>query len=161
MTVTAVRKDLDALTLTLTAHFAAPVDQVWQLWDDPRRLERWWGPPVYPATVEHHDLTIGGRVTYFMTGPEGDRHHGWWRVVAVDPPHTLHFEDGFADGEGTPNPEMPTTFTHVTLTSQADGATEMTLFTTFPSREAMEQMVAMGMEEGITLAMGQMDALLV
>jgi hypothetical protein len=36
----------------------------------------------------------------------------------------------------------------------------MELASTFPSVEAMEQLVAMGMEEGIREAMGQMDALL-
>ena len=50
MTVTAVRKDPDALTMTLTAEFEASPERVWQLWADPRQLERWWGPPTYPAT---------------------------------------------------------------------------------------------------------------
>ena len=73
MTVTSVHKDPEALTMTITAEFDAPVEQVWQMWADPRQLERWWGPPTYPATVVDHDLTPGGRVTYFMTGPEGDK----------------------------------------------------------------------------------------
>ena len=38
-------------------------------------------------------------VTYFMTGPEGDKHHGWWRITAVDAPKSLEFIDGFADAE--------------------------------------------------------------
>jgi hypothetical protein len=36
----------------------------------------------------------------------------------------------------------------------------MTIETTFPSLEAMEQMTEMGMEEGITLAINQIDDLL-
>lgn len=56
MSVTSVAKDLDNLTLTLVADFDAPAERVWQLWDDPRKLERWWGPPTHPATVERHDL---------------------------------------------------------------------------------------------------------
>src|SRR5659263_474246 len=55
----------------------------------PDQLERWWGPPTYPATVVEHDLTPGGHVTYFMTGPEGERFHGWCRVLEVDPPLSL------------------------------------------------------------------------
>ena len=51
MTVTAVRKDPQTLTMTLDAEFDAPPERVWQLWADPRQLERWWGPPTYPATV--------------------------------------------------------------------------------------------------------------
>ena len=70
MTVTAVHKDPDALTMTLTAEFDASPERVWQLWADPRQLERWWGPPIYPATFTRHDLAPGSRVEYHMTGPE-------------------------------------------------------------------------------------------
>jgi uncharacterized protein YndB with AHSA1/START domain len=43
MTVTAVRKDPQALTMTLEAEFDTSAERVWQLWADPRQLERWWG----------------------------------------------------------------------------------------------------------------------
>ncbi|OMI40443.1 SRPBCC family protein [Streptomyces sparsogenes] len=157
MSVTRVDKDLDNLTLTLIADFTAPVDRVWQLWADPRQLERWWGPPTYPATVEQYDLTPGGEVTYFMTGPEGDKHHGWWRVASVNPPTSLEFLDGFAHEDGKPNDEMPTTTMRVRLTEH-DGGTRMELRSVFDSREQMERMAEMGMVEGLRQAVGQMDA---
>ena len=161
MPVTSVDKNPDTLTMTVTAEYDAPVDRVWQVWADPRRLERWWGPPTYPATVVDHDLTPGGGVRYFMTGPQGDKHGGWWRVLAVDPPHRLEFEDGFSDGAGNPDANMPTTTALVTLQEQADGRTRMQITSTFPSVEAMQQMLSMGLEEGITAAIGQIDELLV
>ena len=70
MTVTAVRKDPKTLTMVLTAEFDASPERVWELWADPRQLERWWGPPTYPATFTTHDLTPGSHVEYHMTGPE-------------------------------------------------------------------------------------------
>jgi len=160
MTVTDVRKDPDALTLTITASFDPPLKRVWQIWDDPRQLERWWGPPTYPATVVEHDLRAGGRITYFMTGPEGDRHHGWWKVRSVDAPDALEFEDGFADEQGAPNPEMPTTVMRVALRATGERTTEMIVTSTFPSRETMEQLIAMGMLEGIIAAAGQIPQVL-
>ena len=159
MTVTNVHKDPEALTMAITAELDAPVDRAWQLWADPRQLERWWGPPTYPATVEDHDLTPGGRVTYFMTGPEGDVARGWWEVLAVEPPHRLELVDGFADEDGRPNDAMPTTRTVVTL-RERDGRTLMAIETQFGSLEEMERLVSMGMEEGITLAVGQIDGIL-
>ena len=84
MPVTDVQQDLDNLTLTITADFAAPVERIWQVYADPRQLEKVWGPPTYPATVIDHDLAPGGRTTYFMTGPDGDKHAGFWQIVAVD-----------------------------------------------------------------------------
>src|SRR6185369_6578678 len=80
MTVTAVRKDPVNLTLTLTAEFDATPERVWELWSDRRQLERWWGPPMYPATFTRHDLAVGSRVNYYMTGPEGDQPHGYWDI---------------------------------------------------------------------------------
>lgn len=160
MTVTAVRKDPEALTMTVAAEFAASPERVWQLWADPRQLERWWGPPTYPATVDSHDLSPGGRVEYHMTGPEGDQPRGYWEVAEVDPPHRLVFRDGFANDDGTPNPELPNTEAHVTIEEIGDGRTRMSIESIFPSREAMEQLVAMGMEEGLQQAIGQIDAIL-
>ena len=160
MPVTTVQKDTENLIMIVEAAFEAPVARVWEMWENPRLLERWWGPPTYPATVVDHDLGVDGSVTYFMTGPEGDRHHGWWRIIAVDPPHKLELEDGFGDADGQPNPDMPTTTMRMELVDRPEGGTVMTIETTFPSLEAMEQMVEMGMEEGITLAINQIDPLL-
>ncbi|MGZ8583362.1 MAG: SRPBCC family protein [Actinomycetota bacterium] len=159
MTVTSVDKDFDNLTLTLIADYDASVERVWQLWADPRRLERWWGPPSHPATVEEHDLTPGGAVTYFMTGPEGERYRGWWRVTSIDPPKFLEFTDGFADQDGRPNADLPTTAVRMQLTEH-EGGTRMELRSVFDSREQMEQLDGMGMDEGLRQAVGQMDALL-
>jgi len=159
MTVTRVDQDVDNLTLHLVAEFDAPLEQVWELWSDPRLLEQWWGPPTYPATVDRHELVAGGTIAYFMTGPEGDRHRGYWRVTAVDAPKSLEFVDGFALDDGTPNTDMPTTAIRMVLTEQ-DGRTTMELFSTFASLEQMEQMASMGMAEGLREAVGQMDALL-
>ncbi len=159
MSVTSIDKDIDSLTLTLVADFDAPAERVWDLWADPRKLERWWGPPTYPATVEEHDLTPGGEVTYFMTGPEGDRYRGWWRITSVNPPKSLEFTDGFADQEGRPADDMPTVSMRMQLTER-DGGTRMELRSVFDSREQMEQLDGMGMVEGLREAVGQIDALL-
>jgi uncharacterized protein YndB with AHSA1/START domain len=159
MSITSLDKDFDSLTLTLVADFDAPADRVWGLWADPRQLERWWGPPGYPATFEAHDLSPGGEVTYFMTGPDGERHHGWWRITSVDPASSLEFADGFADPDGRPTPDMPTTTIRMSLTEH-DGGTRMELRSLFASREQMDQLDAMGMAEGLRQSVGQMDTLL-
>jgi uncharacterized protein YndB with AHSA1/START domain len=160
MSVTSIRKDPEALTMTIEAEFDAPVDRAWQLWADPRQLERWWGPPTYPATFVDHDLSAGGKVSYFMTGPEGDQSRGWWEVQSVEPPRRLEFEDGFADEHGEPNPDMPVMVMRVSLDDRDTGGTRMTIETSFPSAEAMERLLAMGMDEGIAAALGQIDAVL-
>jgi uncharacterized protein YndB with AHSA1/START domain len=160
MTVTAVRKDPETLTMVITAEFDTSPARVWELWADPRQLERWWGPPTWPATFTTHDLAPGGHVDYHMTGPTGDEAHGYWDVVEVDPPRRLVFLDGFANDDGTPNDSMPRSEGRVTIEAIGSGRTRMSIESHFPSTEAMEQVLAMGMEEGLTLAVGQIDAIL-
>ena len=160
MTLTETRKDTEALTLTVDSQFDASAQRVWQLWSDPRQLERWWGPPSYPATVDSHDLRPGGRVAYHMTGPSGDQPRGYWDVLETNPPHSLAFRNGFANADGSPNSDMPTNMMRVLIERTGDERTRMSIETTFPSREAMEQLMAMGMEEGLNEAIGQIDAIL-
>ena len=159
MSLISVEKDFDSLTLVLVAEFDAAVERVWQLWADPRQLERWWGPPTYPATVEKHDLTAGGEVAFVMTGPGGEQSRGWWRVTAVDPPSSLEFTDGFANADGTPDTETPITAVRVRLTGNEPG-TRMELRFAYDSREEMEQMERWGTFEGISRSVGQIDTVL-
>lgn len=158
MPVISTHQDPEALTLTVVTEHAADVARVWQVWEDPRQLERWWGPPTWPATFEQHELVPGSRSTYYMTGPEGERAGGWWTILTVDAPRTFTFEDGFADdGQGVPTTD--TTRAVVTL-DDVDGRTRMTIVTTFASVEHLEMLVSMGMEEGMREAMGQIDGVL-
>jgi uncharacterized protein YndB with AHSA1/START domain len=158
MSVASVEKDFDDLSLTLTADFDASVERVWQLWADPRQLERWWGPPTHPATFEHHDLAPGGQVTYFMTAPNGERIRGWWRVSAVQPPTALDFTDGFADRDGTPI-ESPITTVTMRLADH-DGGTRMILRFTFESRAHMERLERGGAFDVFPQSVAQMDAVM-
>jgi uncharacterized protein YndB with AHSA1/START domain len=52
-----------SLATTLVADVDAPIDEVWHLWADSRKLERWCGLRTYPSTFEKHDLSPGGEVT--------------------------------------------------------------------------------------------------
>jgi uncharacterized protein YndB with AHSA1/START domain len=80
-------------------------------------------------------------------------------VREVEAPRLLVVEDGFADESGAPNPSMPTMVMRVEITDRPGGVT-VTISSRFPSLEAMEQLLQMGMEEGLTQAMGQIDAIL-
>lgn len=160
MTVTSVVKDPEARLLTVSTVFDAPIERVWQLWADPRQLERWWGPPTYPATFVAHDLRTGGNMSYYMTGPSGDRPRGWWQVRSVDAPYHLEFESGFADASGARDPELPSMVLRISLQVRDPGTTLMTIETRFASVDDMEVILSMGMEEGMTAAAAQMDALL-
>ena len=159
MTVTAVRKDSQRLTLMVEAEFDASVERIWQLWADPRQLERWWGPPTYPATFTKHNLAPGSRIEYHMTGRAGDQPHGYWDVLEVEPPRRILFRDS-CGADGTPKTDMPINTIRVGIEEIAQGRTRMSIEIVFPSTEAMEQSLARGTEEGLSQAVSQIDAIL-
>ena len=159
MTVTAIHKDPENLTMAFTAEFDATPERVWQLWEDPRLFEKWWGPPEYPATVMDHEFMPGGKVRYYMTGPDGEKYHGFSQFIAIDPPSSLEFGDGFLDDDGNEVEGMPTMTSRVDITDIGN-ATRMVITTTFPSLEAMNELIEMGAEEGMKGSLSQVDDLL-
>ena len=159
MTVISSRSDPRACTLTFVADVEADADRVWQLWENPRLLERWWGPPTWPATFHRHDFVPGGRSHYSMTGPRGERAYGRWVTGAIEKPYRLEFEDSFADENGKPSGELGSTRCVVTL-AESELRTRLSIMTTFTSRDQLDQMVELGMEAGMRDALGQIDAIL-
>ena len=143
----------------MVARFAAPPERVWDVYADPRQLERVWGPPTYPATVVDHALEPGGRVTYFMTSPEGERYYGLWEVTAVDAPHSFEFTDWFADESFTIDENLPGSTNTYTFTPDGDG-TKAVCTSVFDSVEGLRTVLEMGVVEGATEAIGQIDDLL-
>ena len=159
MTVISTNKDPATLTLTLVAQFDASPDRVWEVWEDPRKLERWWGPPTFPATFTRHEFIVGGQSRYFMTGPAGETPRGWWRIDAIDKPRRLQFANGLAGPDGEPMTGIEPMTGHVTFDA-TDGGTRMTTVTRFTDVEQMQTMLGMGMEEGMTQAIAQIDTVL-
>ena len=159
MTVISTTKDPENLTLTIVAEFDATSERVWSVWEDPRKLEQWWGPPTYPATFTRHDFVVGGESRYFMTGPAGNTSNGWWQMKVIDEPVRIEFANGFAGDDGEPMPDMPPA-TGLAIFEATGGGTRMTAMTKFLDLSQMEMMIGMGMAEGMTLAIGQIDVLL-
>jgi uncharacterized protein YndB with AHSA1/START domain len=159
MPVTSVAQDLDQLTLTVVADFAVPVGRLWDAYSDPRQIERFWGPPTYPATFLRHDAAAGGRSVYLMTGPEGDKHFGCWEWISVDAPVSFEVADSFANEKGEPTNELPTS--RIAFAFEAtEGGSRLTTTSHFDSTQDLEQLLGMGMLEGMRQAMGQIDAVL-
>jgi uncharacterized protein YndB with AHSA1/START domain len=159
MPVTDVITDTDNLTMTVVADFAAPVERVWSAYSDPRQLERFWGPPGWPATFGEWDHTVGGRAVYTMNGPRGERSSGSWEFLAIEAPHRFEVLDSFVDEDGKPLEGFPAQRMSFDFASTAEG-TRMVTTSHFASVEAIEQVVSMGQVEGIKMAMSQLDAVL-
>ena len=159
MPVTSLAQDPAALTMTVVADFPVPVQRLWEVYADPRQLERFWGPPTYPAQFTRHDATVGGLSAYTMTGPEGDVSRGYWRWLGVEPQQSFEVLDGFALADGTPNTDLPSMRMVFSFETTPTGSRVQTT-TYFDTADELASLIEMGMEEGLQQAMGQMDRVL-
>lgn len=151
MPLTSVTKDVATLTLTVVADYPVSQQRLWDAFADPRQLERFWGPPDYPMTITRHDLMVGGRAEYVMTGPNGEPMSGSWEFTAVNPISSFEV----IDGDGDLNGPSSITFTFETTPT----GSRMTAVTHFPNIEAAEKLMQ-GMEDGLRAALPQLDAVL-
>lgn len=156
MPVTSVHKDPEAVTMTIVADFAVPLRRLWDAYSDPRQIEKFWGPVEWPATFTRHDMAVGGKSQYYMTGPDGEKSAGYWQFLSVDAPNSFEVLDGFAGEDGEPNADMPN-MRMVFAFEATDTGSRLTSTTYFNSAEELEQLLEMGMEEGTLSAMSQID----
>ncbi len=159
MPVTEVTTDPEALTMTLTADFAAPVTRLWEAFTDPRQLERFWGPPGWPASFPRFEFTAGGRAVYAMTSPQGEKSYGSWEFLEIDEPRGFTVMDNFANEEGAPLDGMPV-MRVVFRFEPTDTGSRLVNVSYFASAEALEQVLAFGAVEGSTMAINQLDRVL-
>lgn len=159
MPITSVDTDHENLTMKIVADFAASKQRLWDAYADPRLIEQFWGPETYPATFFRHDMFPGGQSRYAMTGPDGDVSAGYWEFLAVDAPNSFEVLDGFSREDGEPNRDMPSMRMSFSF-DETPGGSRLTSVAHFTSLEELEQLVEMGMVEGTTSAMSQIDAVL-
>lgn len=156
MPITSITKNPEALTMEVVADFPVRVERLWDAYADPRQLEKFWGPVEWPATFTRHDMFPGGRSEYAMRGPNGETSAGYWEFVSVQRPSSFEVVDGFANEDGTSNEEMPSVRMTFRFEPTASGS-RVTITTYFNTVEQLEQLLAMGMEEGMRSAMSQID----
>lgn len=154
MPLTSITKDATKLTLTVVGDYPVPQQRLWEAFADPRQLERFWGPPAFPATFTRHDFKVGGRAEYFLSLPDGKKWSGSWKFTAVNPISSFEARDGEDNAE---DENMPASMKFIFETTPR--GSRVTIVTRFASVEAMEQTIP-GMEEGLRAAMPQLDALL-
>ena len=159
MPVTSVESDTEALTMTLVADFPVGPERLWAVFTDPRQLERFWGPPGWPATFTSFAFERGGRARYQMTSTGGEIARGSWEFLDIDAPRGFEVVDSFVDenGDALPGtPAMRMTFAF----DETESGSRLTNITYFDSLDGFEQVLAMGAAEGATLAMNQLDVVL-
>lgn len=149
--------DTSERELVLTRTFDAPRELVFAAYSSCEHLRHWWGPRSWPMDECTMDFRVGGVWHYCLRGPnEGDE--SWGRAVfeKIVEPERIAFTDAFSDADGNVNEKMPQTRSRVEL-AEADGKTRLTLRAEYPSPADLQQVLDMGMVEGITETLDRLD----
>ncbi|MFD2671725.1 SRPBCC domain-containing protein [Marinicrinis sediminis] len=154
---------VDGSTLTLTRLFQAPRELVFSAFTEADHLKHWWGPRGWEITVCEMDFRPGGSWHYCMKcmdKGQGDFYgmESWGKAIyhQIEAPEKIIYTDYFSDADGNESAEMPAT--NVTLTfEEADGYTRVVNRAEYVSPEALQTVLDMGMEQGISETWSRLD----
>jgi uncharacterized protein YndB with AHSA1/START domain len=143
--------------LVVSRAFTAPRSLVWKAYTEPERLKHWWSPGDWTLPVCEVDLRVGGAWRYCMKGPDGTE--AWAKAVyrEISPPERLAYLDSFTDADGTVRSDLPQLPVVIDF-SESGGRTTVTFRTTFKSAAQRDQLVDMGMLEGLGMSLDKLDA---
>ncbi len=151
--------DETAASLTIERRFDAPRTKVWAAHTQSALLEQWWAPLPWKAVTKTHDFREGGHWHYYMAGPNGEQEWCFVSYSNIQPEIEFSGDDYFCDEEGNKNDAMPSMHWKTEFLEE-DGGTKIISTITLPSKEDLQKLLSMGMQEGYTMALNQLDSLL-
>ena len=139
--------------IDMVREFDATPEVLYRVSTDPELIPRWLGPSDLDTRVEQYDVRPGGGYRYVQTDRDGNEFgfRGIFHTVepGVRTIQTFEFE-------GMPG------FVNLEYATYDDlgGRTRYTGHSVFPSVEARDGALQMGMESGMLESMGRLDELL-
>jgi len=156
---TKVIKDLKEKSIHISREFEAPVNTVWRCFTESELLDQWWGPAPWRAETKSMNFSVGGYWLYAMVGPENEKHWGRMNYIAIDPFKSFDLEDAFCDENGNFNPTLPVSKGRNVFTKTQTG-TLVEFIVHYPTEADLEKIIEMGFEQGITICLDQLEAML-
>ncbi len=136
--------------------FAGGLERVWAAWTRAEHLKHWWGPEGFTTPICEVDFRPGGSWFYCMQDPDGNRYCGKMIYDKIDAPRRFTAVDVFTDEEGNANDELPQAHTAIEFEEFDDG-TIVSNVTRYASKKARDQVIEMGVEEGLLSTFARLD----
>lgn len=151
--------DKEKNTITVKREFAAKRPLVWDCHTKSELLDKWFAPKPLTTKTKSMDFSEGGHWHYAMVDPAGIEYWGYTEYVKIKPIDSYKTLDAFSDESGTINPDLPRANWVVTFSDKGDHTLVQTVVT-YASLEGLEQVLQMGMKEGLTSTLERLDELL-
>ena len=161
-----VTKDLENKRLIIEREFDAPREKVWKAYAEKDWFEGWWGPEGWTTETKIFDFVPGGSIHYDMkcvdeqqTDWYGKSSWGLMIIDSVEAPNSFTYTDHFSDETGAPDTAMPK-LRITNVFTEENGRTKLVSTAVGESAEQIEQLIQMGMVDGLTSQMTKLDTLL-
>lgn len=151
--------DNERNTITVKREFAAGRALVWDCHTKSELLDRWFAPKPLTTRTKSMDFREGGHWLYAMITDEGQEFWSRLDYQTIDPIDSYSALDGFCDATGALNPAMPRSRWNVTFADMG-AHTMVNTVVAYGSPEALQQVIAMGLEGGMKSTLERLDELL-
>jgi uncharacterized protein YndB with AHSA1/START domain len=151
--------DKEKNTLTITREFAANRQLVWDCYTKAELLSQWFAPKPFTVKSKSMNFSEGGYWQYAMVSPEGDEYWGYTHYLKINPINYYEIRDAFCNEAGEINTELPQARWEVTF-SEKNNLTEVHTVIYYASLNDLETIISMGMKEGLTATLIQLDELI-
>ena len=151
--------DKEKNTITVKREFAANRQLIWDCYTKSEMLDQWFAPEPFTTKTKSMDFNEGGHWHYAMVDPEGKEYWGWTEYTKIQPIDYYKTLDAFSDSEGNLNKDLPKAEWHVEFNDKNENTLVVTTVQ-YDSLEALDQVINMGMKEGLTSTLERLDKLL-
>ncbi|WP_379137427.1 SRPBCC domain-containing protein [Paenibacillus sp. sgz500958] len=154
---------VEGLELVLERVFNAPRELVFKAFSEAEHLKHWWGPRGWSVPYCTVDFRPGGVWHYCMKcedEKQGDFYgmESWGKAVygEISEPEQFLYTDYFSDAEGNVNTELPSSGITM-IFEEHGGVTKLISKSSYESPEALQTVLDMGMEQGISETWDRLD----
>jgi uncharacterized protein YndB with AHSA1/START domain len=151
--------DKERKTMTIRREYDAKRQLVWDCHTKSELLDQWFAPKPLTTKTKFMDFSEGGHWHYVMIDPGGQEYWGRMDYQTISPIDKYTALDGFCDASGTLNPDLPRAKWNVTFSDRGNH-TLVENVVLYQSAEAIQQVIEMGMKDGMTSALERLDELL-
>lgn len=156
---TQINTDFEKFTFQAKREFLAPVSLVWRTYTEKELLDQWWAPKPWKTETKSMDFKPGGKWMYDMVGPKGERHGAAQIFKEIVFEKYFSGIDAFTDEQGNINETMPVANWKNTFLP-TDNGTLVIVDAVYPNKEALEFVIKMGMDKGVSMAHDNLSELL-
>lgn len=151
-----IKKDKNKIIFSREFH--APINDVFDAYTKKELFEQWFHPQGASTEVYEFNAVNGGEAFFAIKAPNMTS-YTITEYQQVEKPNYIEYLDYFATSEGEKDTSMPGM--HISMDfEENDEKTKVTSTTVFPTQDAAQQALDMGVEEGMNSTLDQLEALL-